>query len=83
MRWAGPNKWDDPPRWYDFYPTFMWNLLSHFKKFFVLLEKDRFDYVVLGGIFFSMSLSEGCSNSILLYKIIWIFCNFLELYLYG
>ena len=54
----------------DFYPTFTWSFLSHFKKCFVLLEKDCFDHVVLGRNFlFSMWLPEDCIISILLYKI--------------
>ena len=32
MRWAGRARWAGSHRWDDFYPTFMWNLLSQFNQ---------------------------------------------------
>ena len=32
MRWAGSASWAASPGWEDFYPTFVWNLLSHFNQ---------------------------------------------------
>ena len=30
--WTGPVRWTSSPRWDDFYPTFIWNLLSWFNQ---------------------------------------------------
>ena len=44
MSWAGPARWAGSPRWDDFYPTFIWNLLSHFtQKACYVAGKKLFD----------------------------------------
>ena len=32
LRWVGPARLAGSPRWTDFYPPFIWNLLSHFNQ---------------------------------------------------
>ena len=32
MRWAGPARRSGSPRWDDFYPTFIWNILFRFNQ---------------------------------------------------
>ena len=32
VRWVGPARLAGSPRWTDFYPPFIWNLLSHFNQ---------------------------------------------------
>ena len=45
MRSPGPPRWVGSPRWDEFYPTLIWNVLSDCKKFVALLERDCFDNV--------------------------------------
>ena len=63
------------PRWDDIYTALIWNFLS--RKVSCVAGKRLF-WSFISYFLFSTWLAEGCNNSILLYKITWILCNFME-----
>ena len=61
-RWAGPVRRAGWPRWDDFYPTFIWNLLSQFnQKVCFVAGKRLFDQVVFTVMWRKAIMRNRCS----------------------
>ena len=71
-------RWTGSPRWDDFYPTFIWNLLTLFIQSKSLICRWKkiviityYNYVLFKQKIFFYEAQKGCSSFVLLYKIIY------------
>ena len=71
MRWAGPARWVGSSSWGNVNLMFIWNALSHCKKFVASLENRYFVYVILSGDFqiFKMASRRLCQFHFTVYTI--------------
>ena len=62
-RWGGPVGRAGTPKWHDFYPTFIWNLLSQFNQKVCYVDWRLFDQVVFT---INSDVKPSCRTNVLI-----------------